>query len=181
MRSALLLAMLPAVAFAQTVYSWEDTDGLHYTDDLSAVPRGAKGVRAVTVQADPPMSAAPAVKRAEPAPAAAPATSREPDEATWRRRFVDGFQRIASLNAHIRSARAALPEPVLCRPVPQLQAAGAPRGAPVAHCRPNPEYERQVAQIAQLEADVVDAQAHLQQLEREASYAAVPREWRRGY
>ena len=75
MRSLTLVALIAVPAFAQTVYEWEDAAGVHYTDDVSQVPKEQKKVEKRVIDARPASTGL----VAKPAPvlvAAAPTTRR---------------------------------------------------------------------------------------------------------
>lgn len=206
MRLLLLAALALAVpAAAQTLYTWEDADGVHYTDDFNQVPKdkqvetqqlerapaGARPVAPLTVlPAAPPQ----AVKASEPQEVAGRS------EREWRERFIEAHRRIRTLEQSIAAARAALPPRTDCftelanpevttvttRPgtasaAPTTVTVAERRTGPRVRCRVNAEHDRQVAQLAQQEVALRDAQLDLEQLDRRASYDAVPREWRRGW
>lgn len=218
MRAYALAAALVAVpAVAQTVYSWEDADGVHYTDDPSQVPKKTKKVGATTYQVD---------NRPRATPAATPvATQRSPgltaepsrpaaklDERGWRDRFVTATRRITTLEQGIKALQAALPPRTECVPQPLIPVGtvqvGQQQGAPItttpgqqvvtnngyttvvngnrvyspaARCQVNAEYDRINREIELKRVELRDAQTDLEQLDRQASYDGVPREWRRGW
>jgi gamma-glutamyl phosphate reductase len=51
----------------------------------------------------------------------------------------------------------------------------------VNQCVANPNYDRIRLQLEQKQVEVRDAERDLEQLDRQASQDAVPREWRRGW
>lgn len=214
MRPTLLLALLAVPTFAQTVYSWEDKDGLHYTDDPTRIPRGAKSVVATVGSGDtrPTAAASQRSDAGQPGAAAAvSATSTAPDERLWRERFVTAHRRIETLKGEIASLQANLPPRTECVPQPLVPVGtvqvGPQAGAPVmtgpgaqvvtvngitavnqgtvfaaaAQCQVNPLHDQVVLQIGQRQVALRDAQVDLEYLDRLASQAAVPREWRRGW
>lgn len=184
MRSLLLCVVtcVPALVAAQTVYSWEDAQGVHYTDDPSAVPLKARKVDKTTYEATvaPPKAAAPAelvakndeVLMAQPGPVQPAPASSTPgsQEALWRSRFIGVHRRIAFLRDTISSLESAVPPPTICT------YAYLGRG-----CVANPDHARVRAQIAEHFAQLQDAERELEQLDRDASYQGIPREWRRGF
>lgn len=217
MRLLAILSLLSLPAAAQTVYSWEDAEGVHFTDDLSQVPKGAKNVQATLNSQAPRPAPAPAATptpapSAARAPAAAPARA-EPqlDERAWRDRFVIANRRISTLQENIRALEASLPPRTECVAQPIVPVGTVPgntQGAPItttpgsqvitqngvttvvssnrvgtlpARCQVNELHDRIKLQIAQEQVRLKDAQTDLDTLEREASYAGVPREWRRGW
>ncbi len=175
-------------ALAQTVYSWEDADGVHYTDDPTRVPARAtrrseqKYERSVPTKSDTPPVTVAAAEQSERDRATQAEASRRRDEAdrqteqAWRSRFVTLNRAITSQKDLVARLKAALPSsPFAC-----TQPAGLGRRV-VLPCNGNLEYERQSARIASEQARLDDLERQLEQLDREASYAAVPREWRRGF
>lgn len=213
MRLLAFLAVLSLPVAAQTVYSWEDAEGVHFTDDLSQVPKGAKKFEA-TLNAQSPRPApspvaAPAVAR--PAPAAPARAEPQLDERLWRERFVTATRRISTRQENIRALEASLPPRTECVAQPLVAVGTVPgnaQGAPIttapgaqvitqngittvvssnrvgalpARCQVNELHDRLKLQIAQEQVRLKDAQLDLDSLEREASYAGVPREWRRGW
>jgi hypothetical protein len=173
---ALVLAWTPA--FAQTVYSWEDEEGVHYTDDPSAVPAKARKIEKAKYDEEGPR---PKPKPALLARTDAPSEPAPPpvqnsqaaaeQEALWRGKFIDVTRRIAFLKDSLASLAASRPSPVTCGTNFQL------RG----YCTENPEHVRVRALIAEQTAQLRDAEREAEQLERDASYQSIPREWRRGY
>ncbi len=53
--------------------------------------------------------------------------------------------------------------------------------SPGARCAVNEEYDRITREIEMKQVELKDARADLEHLDRQASYDAVPREWRRGW
>lgn len=211
MRAHLLLALLSLPAAAQTVYSWEDADGVHFTDDLAQVPKEARNLEA-TQHAAAPRQAAPATASvAAPATAAPSRTDTALDEREWRSRFVTAHRRISTLQQGIQAREASLPPRTECVPQPLVPVGtvvvngpGAPitttpgsqvitqngvttvvNGgrvvSPAARCQVNVLHDRIKLQLAEEQVKLKDAQLDLENLERDASYAGVPREWRRGW
>ncbi|MFO0595074.1 MAG: DUF4124 domain-containing protein [Myxococcaceae bacterium] len=184
--ASLLLVASPA--FAQTVYSWEDKDGMHYTDDPSQVPKKAKvGTEQMAVA---PVAPKKAVVDEKSAPAAAPApvpaapAPADPYalERTWRNRFIDATRRITSLKQNISALEATVPTMQTCLPAAVVTTTGTGTAAPTrAVCNPNPAYEQAMQQLALKRNELKDAEADLDQLDHQATREAVPREWRRGW
>lgn len=177
MRTLSLLVVIAVPAFAQTIYTWEDKDGTHATDDLSQVPKTQK------VEVTVP-EARPASKRLEaPKPASvAVTTPTEPSsEYEWRDRFIAAHRRIDTLRRSIGALEATLPPRIEC--VPQRVRAGvsAPVGQPTARCQVNALHDQLRMEIEQQKIDLRNAELDLDQLDRRASLVAVPREWRRGW
>lgn len=199
MRSLTLLAVIAVPVFAQTVYTWEDEDGLHYTDDLSQVPKQQKKVEGVVIDARPASSGlvAPKPTTVALAPAAADPKASEYE---WRDRFIGAHRRIATLKQSIGALEASVPPRTECIPqqpatvvtggavtvVPATPATGlGPLGTGtnrlLARCQVNPLHDQLRVQIAQQRVELSAAEAELEQLDRRASMEAVPREWRRGW
>jgi hypothetical protein len=188
MRPLLLAVMVVGAvpALAQTVYSWEDADGVHYTDDPAQVParatkRSEQKYERSPAPSTPQVTVAVAeqVEREKVAHAEAAKRREEADrqsEQAWRERFVTLNRNITSQKDLITRLKAALPaSPFAC-----AQPLSVGRRV-VLPCNGNFEYERQTARIATEQAHLDDLERQLEQLDREASYAAVPREWRRGF
>ncbi len=212
MRTLFLTALIAVPAVAQTVYSWEDTDGVHYTDDPTQVPKRGK-VEAMLVDAAPsPRSAPRTLAASSPAPVAPEPTSAPLNEREWRERFVSANRRITTLRQSLAALESSLPPRTECIPQPLIPVGtvqvgsvggapitaspgsqlvtsngvttlvnGRPVFSPAARCQLNPEHDRIQLQIAQKGVELRDAQTDLEQLDRQASYDAVPREWRRGW
>lgn len=168
----MLVAVIAVPAFSQTVYTWEDEDGVHYTDDPSQVPKKQKleGVvfepRAAVVLA----------------PTTAPAPEAPSNEFQWRDSFIAAHRRIEALRESIRALQASLPARTECVPQPVVvNANGAATVQPVARCQVNRLYDQLQVQIGQKRVELATAASELEQLDRRASMVAVPREWRRGW
>lgn len=185
MRALLLVATLAAPCFAQTVYSWEDGEGVHYTDDPTQVPARAtkrseqkyeRSVAPKTTQVSVAVNETAERERNERAENTRRREQAErASEQSWRQRFVAAHLSIASQKDLLARLRAALPaSPTVCS-----QALVGRRG--MLPCAGNGEYERQTARIATEQSRLDDFERQLEQLDREASYASVPREWRRGF
>lgn len=200
MRTLACLALISFPAIAQTVYSWEDADGVHYTDDLSQVPKKGK-VEAQLIDAAP---SRPAKGQEAGAQTTAAAPSAPPpaanDERAWRDRFIGANRRISTLKQEVAALQASLPARTECVPQPsvtsQVQTSGGTviitPGAttaagtvvvqqPTTQCQVNPLHDRIRLRIEQKKVELRDAELDLEQLDRQASYDAVPREWRRGW
>lgn len=181
----LLAALVAISASAQTVYSWEDKDGVHYTDDPSQVPKRVKTQKAAL---EAQRSSTGVGVSAGGAPLATQNTSPTlpggADERTWRERFISATRRITQLRQSIDALYATLPSPTVCSTSAQVNGTGLIVGGTantVAACGPSTLYARMKAEIAQKEVEFTNAQVDLQQLDRQASYDGVPREWRRGW
>lgn len=188
-------AVVSSLASAQTVYFWEDTDGVHYTDDPSQVPKDAKVEAAALKVRTPvgePAAAAPTVPTTVPSGAQYAKGERD-----WRDRFIAAHRKIGTA----KQTLAALEEnwsslSLNCQVPPtgsttQLSAGPAGgRAAPVEvqtvagqqpPCHFGPAQARLRVQIDQAKVQAKDAELDLEQLERQASLEGVPREWRRGW
>jgi hypothetical protein len=228
MRLPLLLALVASLAHAQTIYVWVDDEGNeHFTDDRSAIPRGAKvrtteGEHISSISMERTGASDGGVLFAELAP-----PSSGPDEATWRRLFSDAHERIATLRDQIELDRRIVETsaqfypggPVVCVPY-GAYAPGAP-GSPLVATpgqlapgvvvngqvrtppprpprtrtpppppppvyAPGPcypvyaqEFENARQRLALNQPALARAEEALADLERRASFEAVPNEWRR--
>lgn len=198
MRSLTLVAVIAVPVFAQTVYTWEDEEGLHYTDDLSQVPKKKK-VEGVALDARPSSGLA-APKPANNAVALAPATGNpRATEYEWRDRFISARRRIDTLKQSIAALEASVPPRTECIQqqqqvvvtgggltlVPAPPSVPAPVGTDanrrLTRCQVNPLHDQLKVQIAQQGVELSAAEADLEQLDRRASMEAIPREWRRGW
>ena len=239
-----LLALVALPAFAQTVYSWEDKDGVHYTDDPSLVPGKARtDATLLQPKVDPkpaddsaqvvmdsptspkpqtPATVAPqqpAVTQRQP-PLVAQPTRDEPNEQEWRNRFITANRRIETLEKNYSALERSRPQRVECVAQPLVPVGtvrmdattGAPiapapgsqvivangvttvvngntmvNGSPVrpygpaATCAINAEYDRITREMELTQVELSDARKDLDQLDRDASRFAIPREWRRGW
>jgi len=192
-RSFTLVALIAVPAFAQTVYSWEDADGTHYTDDLSQVPKEKqKKVETQRLEAHHATglsAGAPAPVTLALAPAQTPSPGEGPgpsaNEAEWRGRFIDAHRRVESTRASLSALQASLPPRTECiqQPLTTVTATGVvtPTGRFAQRCQINPLYDQLRVQIGQQGVELKNAEADLEQLERWASMYAIPREWRRGW
>lgn len=185
-----LAAVIAVPAFAQTVYSWEDADGLHYTDDPAQVPKQQRKVEAMQVDARPsqPQQLVATAPPQQPSRVeAAPQNERE-----WRDRFIGANRRISTLRQELSALQVSLPPRTECIAQPVTTVPGTqvittngvtvvnqPR--PVARCQVNTLHDAIRVQMGQKEVELRNAELDLEQLDRQASYESVPREWRRGW
>ncbi|MDP1827535.1 MAG: DUF4124 domain-containing protein [Archangium sp.] len=198
MRSLTLLAVIAVPAFAQTVYTWEDDEGIHYTDDASQVPKQQKKVEGRVIDARPASSGLVAPKPATVAVAAAPAAANPRlTEYEWRDRFINAHRRIDTLKQGIAALQASVPPRTECIqqqpvtvvtgtgvtvvPAPGVGTPGTGTNRRQARCQVNPLHDQLRVQIAQQQVELSAAEVDLEQLDRRASMEAVPREWRRGW
>lgn len=191
MRLLSLVAVLAVPAFAQTIYSWEDAAGVHYTDDLSQVPKKAKVDAVEAKRSASKAAAAPAA----PATRVATAPAEKSNEYEWRDRFIAAHRRIDTVRKSLAALEATVPPRTECVPQPVLQPGGQPVplfvNQPVgtvalvdpnrAYCQVNPLHDQLKVQIAQQAIELKNAELDLDQLDRRASMESVPREWRRGW
>lgn len=206
MRALALVALVAAPVFAQTVYSWEDANGVHYTDDPSQVPPKFRKGTALLFDQKPVKTAA------QPALVAQPSRpTNKDDERAWRDRFVGATRRISTLEQTVTALKASLPARTECVAQPLVpvgtvridNTTGAPittapgqqvvtqngytvvNGgtvySPAANCQVNREYDRINKEIELKQVELKDAKTDLEQLDRQASYDGIPREWRRGW
>ncbi len=192
MKSLPLVMLLAGSAWAQTqepkIYTWVDADGVtHYADSPQGAPKGTRvkqtqGEELNVISSD----GAPA---ADEAPAPVDVSTRETAreaaraESEWKQRFRTANEKIRKLQQQIETERQAVEEvngmPVTrvgyCRNVVRVAANGQVFGVPA--CNTHADV-RARAKLENLRADLKVAQRELDDLEREASFAAVPREWR---
>lgn len=190
MRHLLVAVLISAPAFAQ-VFSWEDKDGVHYTNDAAAVPKGAKVTKVGEDDARPTVQQpAPVVEvAAAPRPSSSPPSPANPSvEREWRDRFIQLNRAIATKKQELAALEASLPNKVDCVPQPRVPVVNpntngqvVPQQQVVTRCLPNAMYDRIKLQIEQKRVELRDAEFDLEQLDRRASFEAVPREWRRGW
>jgi hypothetical protein len=180
-------AVFAVPAFAQNIYSWEDAEGVHYTDDASKIPKKVKAEARVA-------DAAPVSKgMSTPAPTVAvvPASASASTEFEWRDAFIAAHRRIVTVRKSLAALEASLPPRVDCVVQPaglvvvDAQATGTPQqplqqGRPP-RCQVNRVHDQLRVQIAQEEVQLKNAELDLEQLDRRASMQSVPREWRRGW
>jgi hypothetical protein len=174
-----IAVVLPMSAFGQ-IYTWVDKDGQeHFTDDPHAVPAKAKvrkttGEAISTVTVDGAPDAGPA--RAQVPAAQSPYEVDAPSysEVQWRQLFREAKDKIASLEQQLELDRHKVQDNVL--PM-QLVC----RGPVSAGCLylPSQEYAEAKDRLAMNQAALLRARSDLEDLDRRASNAGVPREWRR--
>jgi hypothetical protein len=183
-----LAAVIAVPASAQMVYSWEDADGLHYTDDPAQVPKQQRKVEATQVDARPSQQQVATAPSPQPSRVeAAPQNERE-----RRERFIGANRRISTLRQELSALQVSLPprteciaQPVNTVPGTQVITANGvtvvnqPR--PLALCQVNALHDAIRVQLGQKEVELRNAELDLEQLDRQASFESVPREWRRGW
>jgi len=200
------LSVASLTASGDEIYRWIDANGeAHYTNDASTIPpalrkkakvtQGAELLVVETSKEEPPKAAAKALpggsaKSAEETAPTKPQTAGLPSvpvtprpatpsvsppddggEARWRGLFRAAHEEIARRAKEAEADRAKLSNPEGGGVGVSYNA----RGAAV----PNPELDRVREHLARTEQALEDAQRHLDDLERQASREAVPREWRR--
>lgn len=156
-------ALAVALVLAQAVYTWTDASGtVHYTDDAAAIPKGVKaekteGGALTTIEAPPKPKAAPRE-----------AAAAAKDEQLWRTRFRDARQKIADLEAQIDAdAKIVGDNPLVVT-----------RGRRSGRTRFRNQNAELEARLARNKQQLAREKAALDDLERRASFANVPREWR---
>lgn len=187
MRHLLLAVLISAPAFAQ-VFSWEDKDGVHYTNDVPAVPKGAKVTKVGEDDATVQQPANVVEVAAAPRPSSSPPSPANPSvEREWRDRFIQLNRAITTRKQELAALEASLPNKVDCVPQPRAAPVAnsngqvVPQQQVVTRCLPNAMYDGIKLQIEQKRVELKDAENDLEQLDRRASFEAVPREWRRGW
>lgn len=183
MRAPILLLALVAFPALAQIYSWEDKEGVHYTDDPSTVPKGVKANRQERQLSRPAVEAVAASPKLGPLNTELPVRERE-----WRDRFIEATRRIQTRKQELGALEASLPAKETCSQVRQVvtptvqgQVAGDAKGQLVTQCVPNPMYDRIRLQMEQKQVEIREAELDLEQLDRRASMESVPREWRRGW
>lgn len=201
--TALVLAVSTS-AYAQAVYRWADAEGnVHYTDDASTIPKGAA---IVATEGEPisEMGAPPLVKKPDPVVAQRDsrpaATSTDPaipsnSELYWRGQFQGAREKIHRIEDEIATDRRKVENnglPILhqysCYPgygngvvVNNGTSYPVNSATPYGNCIQtiNPEYQRAKDRIELNRRALERAKEELADLERKASFQAVPNEWRR--
>ncbi len=186
MRFAALALLWSTVASAQAVYTWVDKEGeTHFTDDPSTAPKGAKvhtteGVELSNVPAERTAPRPAPVEPRRPAPTPGPKPTAE-EEARWRKLFRDATTRVTTLEEEIERDRKQVEEingmPITGTYTCYSRQAGG--GRIVVPCGSNPAHTRIKERLATNRSALERAKADLDDLERRASFAGVPREWRR--
>lgn len=169
--AALCLAVaVPAVAQETEdagggVYRWTDQSGQdHYTDDPTTIPERYRK-KATRTEGRELMEVTAEGVRTSASSAGTYSPPVGPNEDAWRERFAALHKQIAALEAQLEKDRA-----LVKNSVPQLWG-GVPRTAP--------EVAEAQERIPTTEQKLAEARAALEELDREASREAVPREWRR--
>lgn len=181
------MTSLVAMLLAQTFFTWTDKAGVeHFTDDRSSIPKGAKitetsgdEISTLEVKATKPQRVDPHVIAVEES-----ATEKRQRENSWREAFRAARNRVADLEAEVESQRKQVEEinglPVTgrisCRTV-RNQVYGAPGYQVGGGCYPR--VDRSHADLENNRRLLQRAKDELTELERRASFDAVPLEWRR--
>ncbi len=115
MKSVTILVCLSVSASAQSIYTWEDRSGSHFTDDPALIPLKfrTKAQAMKSLGAAPLTETGTSISPAVPQSAEA-ANKQNQDERDWRSRFVGAMRRIESLKASIESLTRTLPPRVDC-------------------------------------------------------------------
>ncbi|PZR07060.1 MAG: hypothetical protein DI536_28810 [Archangium gephyra] len=203
-----MITLLTAWLLAQaTIYSWTDKKGVeHFTDDLSTIPKGVKvrtteGAVVSRIESDVVVNKPVVTQQAKPAPDTSLASEQQ-----WRSLFRAAYRRVSDLEEDIERDRKQVEE-VNGMPIRAgftcaqgwwgsagygstlmvngggLSASTGPTITTLPTVAPcyyslNPEYERVRERLASNRRELLRAKADLDELERRASFAAVPREWR---
>jgi DNA-binding protein YbaB len=181
-----LAASGTALAADDGIYKWTDQAGeVHYTNDLTSPP-GDTVLTPVTGDELSVISVTPPAppKREERREAAAQATRAQADaaqglpESYWRGAFQDARQKIQRLQDELEQTQALFESNGL--PV-NFRVYGLGGGCllPFGCLGSAQGFEQTKVRMRQLEREVKQAQDELADLDRRASYAGVPREWRR--
>jgi len=125
-----ILALIALPAAAQTIYSWEDKDGTHYTDDPAMVPNNARmdatllkpkqkaqpqqpdDQQVIALDSPTPAQAQPVV--AQPVVTQAPPPSSNDIERQWRDRFIEVNRRIETLEKSYYALERSRPQRMEC-------------------------------------------------------------------
>lgn len=174
-RNALLLtiALVSSSADADQIFTWTDEEGvLHYTNDASQVPSNDKAKK----HSGPALNEMTGAGDRDSSGAEDPATISKADakEKRWRRRFNQAHARIKALASNVSEDQA------------RLQVSGLPifyRGKQYTNGKDtfviaDPDFIETKRRLTQNERLLKQAKVALENLEREASSQAIPREWR---
>jgi hypothetical protein len=187
-----------ALCLAQTVYEWTDKSGeVHYTDDKSSIPKGAKvrttdGAALAEVSSDTPP---PKPQPSEPQPTVqmGPPGIKGPSgpsdaEQYWRGEYRRVRENIRRLEDEIEVDKRKVEDPSGL-PVNHMQCGIMPGGTftgavPVTgqmgcYYLPNPEYQRTKDRLETDKRALKRAKDELNELDRRAANDAIPLEWRR--
>lgn len=175
-------ALCATPALADDIYRWTDSEGqVHYTNDASTVPANQKvektkgaELTVIQVKGSEPASVSSGGNGSSAEDAKAPAKQGdEPksDEEIWRERFRKAREEVTKLQREVDADRATLADP-------------AGHGIGVVYNSahtvvPNPELDRVREHLAKTERELEQARRKLDDLDREASRHAIPRDWRK--
>ncbi len=113
------VCVVGSVTSAQAIYTWEDAQGAHYTDDLTLVPTSKRAqVQAVKSLSSAPLTETGTAISPVARPTAEVSAKQEADEQRWRERFVKATRRIEGLSASIEALKSTLPARIECVPQP---------------------------------------------------------------
>ena len=189
----LLLVALPVMAQTKAgkIYTWVDADGVtHYSDSPEGAPKGTRVSTTTGADLNTIVGEAPRGSEAEEAAEEAridevhAAREAAATEAEWKKRFREAREKVRKLENQVEVERAQLEEvngmPMMrvgtCRNGLWVNQLGQVQAVP--YC--NPDYlAGRKAKLESLRGDLKVAKDELQQLERDASFAAVPQNWRR--
>lgn len=197
-----MITLLTALLLAQaTIYSWTDKKRVeHFTDDLSTIPKGVKvrtteGAVVSRIESDVVVNKPVVTQQVKPATVDPLASEQQ-----WRALFRAAYRRVSDLEEDIERDRKQVEE-VNGMPIragftcaqgwwggsgygPTLSVNGGgitsttgPAAVPCYYSL-NPEFERVRERLASNRRELLRAKADLDDLDRRASFAAVPREWR---
>lgn len=172
--------------FAQSIYTWTDETGEHFTNDVARVPhQGDVKVRVTTGDfvSTVAVERLPAVALVVPAPVAVL------DESAWRATYRAARLKVRELEDGIEAQRRVIEEsglPVTTRMhcsvgTGLVVASGQLVGSGAARSRVCGTWHHD-AEVLKLEVDrraLVRAREELAELDRRAAFEAVPLEWRR--
>ena len=144
MRTLCLLVVIAVPVFAQNIYTWEDKDGTHATDDLSQVPKTQK----VEATVPDPKHTSKGLEAPKARPLAAVTTTEASSEYEWRDRFIAAHRRIDTLRRSLAALEATLPPRIECVPQPTRPGASVPAGQATARCQVNALHDQLRAHLA---------------------------------
>jgi hypothetical protein len=203
-RIGLLLTLVAGLARAEepAILTWEDAEGtVHYSNEKGRAPAGARATTGEPLTVIQGSTKAPGVRgKASVAPASegtAEAARRREEaearraeaeasravaelEASWRNQFREARDRISEVTQELERQRAKVEDPSGL-PISGRFVSGVTCSGACGHVTylPDADFQQTKLKVRQLEQQLAQAQSELQDLERRASNAAVPLEWRR--
>jgi hypothetical protein len=203
--SLVLVLSSSALAEEPAIFTWSDPDGtVHYSNEHDKVPKDAtttKGEELTVIEREKPAAAVADTKadkkrrdledrRAEAETRKAEAEAARAEAALeqhWRQQFRDAHAKIEKLSDELERARAKITDPSgLPISGRYFTATSCPLkhnhralGSPCQYGVPDESFESAKLRVEQLERQLQKAQEDLQELDRRASFASIPREWRR--